>query len=115
MSLIDKIGQPAMVELCAEEAVELAEASTKFAHACLKLARKMRGENPTPKVMEEILANLNEECADVLYCINKLVEESNIISYESIDSVFMAKGNRAEERVNKIMEDNPYGAGIRLL
>lgn len=106
MNIFEKIGAPAMVDLCAEEAIELAEASTKFAHACLKLARKMRGENPTPKIMEEIVANLNEECADVLYCINKLVEESNIISYESIDSVFMAKGNRAEERIKKMMEDN---------
>lgn len=101
MNVIERIGVPAMAELCAEEAIELAEASTKLAHACLKLSRKMRGENPTPKAMDEIVASVNEECADVLYCINKLVEESGLITYESIDSVYINKTERAEKRIGK--------------
>ena len=39
--MIEKIGEPAMLEQLAEEAAELS-------HAALKLARIIRGENPTP-------------------------------------------------------------------
>ena len=35
--IIDAIGEPALLEQTAEEAIELA-------HACLKLARKLRAE-----------------------------------------------------------------------
>lgn len=38
--IIDIIGEPALLEQTAEEAIE-------FGHACQKLARKLRGENPT--------------------------------------------------------------------
>lgn len=41
MNLVNEIGVPAMLEQCAEECTELAQ-------ACLKLARKIRNENPTP-------------------------------------------------------------------
>lgn len=63
--LIEKIGEPATLELLAEECIELA-------HACLKLARVMRGENPTPKTEEECKAKVIEEVADVSICMEEL-------------------------------------------
>lgn len=61
MRLIDEIGEPAALELLAEECTELA-------HAALKLARIKRGENPTPTTEEEAIDNLIEEMADVGIC-----------------------------------------------
>lgn len=40
--IVDYIGKAALLEQTAEEASELSQ-------ACLKMARKIRGENPTPK------------------------------------------------------------------
>lgn len=88
------IGTPALLEQCAEECTELA-------HACLKMSRKMRNENPTPAAMNDILQNLNEEMADVMICMNAIVE-SGLISYESIDSEY----GRKEERLIKRLEKN---------
>lgn len=44
---------------------QLAEECCELAHACLKKARKLRGESPTPMEMEEIDANVSEEYTDV--------------------------------------------------
>ena len=44
---------------------QLAEECTELAQACLKKARKLRDENYTPKTMEEIDENLEEEFTDV--------------------------------------------------
>ena len=57
--MIDLIGKAAMLEMLAEESSELS-------HAALKLARKYRGENPTPKSEMECIDSLTEETADVL-------------------------------------------------
>ena len=45
-NIVDRIGLPATLEQTAEECAELA-------HACLKEARRMQGENPTPKTTHE--------------------------------------------------------------
>ena len=45
--IYEEVGEPAALELVAEEAAELAQ-------ACLKLSRILRGENPTP--VPEVLA-----------------------------------------------------------
>ena len=63
--LIEKIGEPAMLEALAEECSELTQAS-------LKLARYIRGENPTPKSIDDIIENFTEEIADVLICIDEI-------------------------------------------
>ena len=63
--MIEKIGRPAMLEQLAEEASELAQ-------ACLKLARKERGENPTPKSKAECERELIEEFTDVIECAREL-------------------------------------------
>ena len=65
MEIIKEIGMPAMLEQCAEECSELA-------HACLKLSRQIRDENPTPVDFEAAEANLLEEMADVYLCIHEL-------------------------------------------
>ena len=67
--LFDKIGEAAMLEQTAEECSELAQ-------ACLKMARKIRGENPTPKSAKEIADNLAEEVADVFICLQELKDRS---------------------------------------
>lgn len=60
-----RVGDPAMYEQLAEECVELA-------HACLKLARIRRGENPTPAKENEIKAAVDEELTDVILCASEL-------------------------------------------
>lgn len=63
--IVDRIGLPAMLEQTAEECAELA-------HACLKEARRLRGENPTPCTAEECKATIIEEMADVALCLDLL-------------------------------------------
>lgn len=93
MNVIDKIGVPALLEQTAEESVELA-------HACLKLARKIRGENPTPKTKEELCHNLNEEIADIRLCIDTMIDELvDVVSIVEIMNVTKYKDQRWKERL----------------
>lgn len=55
----------------------LAEECTELAKAALKKSRKLRGENPTPKTMEEIDTDIDEEIADVNACLFVLDRGSN--------------------------------------
>ena len=95
------IGVPALLEQTAEEASELAQ-------ACLKMSRKLRGENPTPKNMIQIRNELIEEIADVMNCLEQIVEYSDVInaggsiSHESIDSMRIYKMERWEQRLNTV-------------
>ena len=91
--LQEVIGTPAMLEQTAEECVELA-------HACLKLARYLRGENKVYKTKEEIYSNLSEEIADIYICIDELLE-AGVISQESIDSNIMTKLERMRKRLEE--------------
>lgn len=59
--IIDEIGMAATLEQLAEECTELAQAALKY-------ARKLRGNNPTPKTFEELEADLIEEFTDVTVC-----------------------------------------------
>lgn len=86
--LIEKIGTPAMLEQTAEECSELAQ-------ACLKMARYMRNENPTTKNGGELTANLEEEMADVLICIDELYES---FSKFNVDNWIEIKKSRLEDR-----------------
>lgn len=63
--MIEKIGTPAMLEQLAEEAAELSQAA-------LKLARVLRGENPTPVTEERAWKHLVEEYTDVYQCAAEL-------------------------------------------
>lgn len=89
--IVDYIGEAALLEQTAEEASELSQ-------ACLKMARKIRGENPTPKDTNDILENLNEEIADVILYCNELVDV-RIASYDDIGGMAMKKYKRWCERV----------------
>lgn len=59
--IIDEIGKAAALEQLAEECTELARAALKY-------SRKLRGNNPTPKTLEELEADLTEEFTDVTVC-----------------------------------------------
>ena len=63
-TIVDRIGLPATLEQTAEECAELA-------HACLKEARRLRGENPTPKTTPECWLAISEELTDVQICIER--------------------------------------------
>lgn len=91
MVIRDYIGTPALLEQFAEECSELAQASLKY-------ARKLRGENPTPKTKQEILNNLHEEIADIFVCLDELCP---LINYDIVYIKKRKKLNRWYERVKK--------------
>ena len=88
--LIEKIGKEQMLLQTAEECTEMAQ-------ACLKMARKMNGKNPTDKSFKTLQANLEEEMTDVLVCFEELydaecVEERNLTKWSDL------KKERIKER-----------------
>lgn len=85
------IGDAALLEQTAEECVELA-------HACLKMARIIRKENPTPAAYEEMMAKIEEETADVYICLEQL-EVAELLNYTGVDSMIMEKYERLVERL----------------
>lgn len=68
--MLKRIGRAAMYEQAAEEA-------TEYAKACLKMARIIRGENPTPVTVEEAQANIVEEWSDQVMCARQLCVHPN--------------------------------------
>ena len=91
--VVNVIGVEATLEQCAEECSELSQ-------ACLKMARKLRGDNPTPKTMEEINNDLHEEIADVLVCIDVLYN-AGVLSAEHIHSIVKIKSDRWLQRLDE--------------
>jgi NTP pyrophosphatase (non-canonical NTP hydrolase) len=71
---------------------QLAEEASELAHASLKLARILRGENPTPKAPKLAEEELREEIADVMVCLEvigntkykRLVTDTEKIQAEKI-------------------------------
>ncbi len=96
MDIYKKIGVPATLEQCAEECVE-------FAKACLKMARKLREENPTPAGLGEIMSNLHEEAADVIVCTEAVIE-SGVLSRELVENEMRHKRARWEQRLGQMEE-----------
>lgn len=88
--MLDRIGEPAMLE-------QLAEESTELAKAALKKARILWGENPTPKTLDEADYELDEEVTDVSLCLDELELTSNWITA-------VKKKKRFEERWEKKMK-----------
>ena len=78
-TIIDRIGKPALLEQTAEECTELA-------HACLKEARRLRGENPTPCTEEERKAAIMEEIADVSICLSALDDAGYTLSFAAVSA-----------------------------
>jgi len=91
--ILDAIDSPAALEQAAEECAELA-------HACLKYARALRGENPTPKTEPECIAAINEELADLALCINVL-DADGIIDEDAIERTMDEKEKRWKERLKE--------------
>lgn len=89
MDLIDMIGKPATLEQLAEECSELSQAA-------LKLARKYRGENPTPKPEALCRKALTEEIADVMTCIEQL---DKMVDWNEVDYIRHRKTARWMDRV----------------
>ena len=89
-SIVDRIGKPALLEQTAEECTELA-------HACLKEARRLRGENPTPCTAEECKAAIMEEMADVSLCLSALDDAGYTLSFAAVS----AKLDRWSQRLDE--------------
>lgn len=89
--MTDMLSKSALLEQCAEECAELGQ-------ACLKLARKCRNENPTPKSEDEILENLVEEIADVTLCNGLLIDKCQI-STKKIEEIAVKKMERWKGRL----------------
>ena len=64
--IVEAIGDPATFEQLAEECSELA-------HACLKMARVLRGENPTPVMPSDAQEAVIHEIADVALSIDTVM------------------------------------------
>ena len=92
-TIINTIGEPALLEQTAEEAIELA-------HACLKLARKLRAENPTPIKACDLHEAIMSEWADVDVCITEL---TRLLWWDDsfVSAVEDFKTNRWEARLNE--------------
>lgn len=72
--MVERIGEPAMLEQLAEECTELGKAA-------LKMARIERGENPTPVTCFKAACAIIEEYTDVVQCARELgvkVDEAQI-------------------------------------
>ena len=87
------IGRPALLEQTAEECTELAQ-------ICLKMARKLRGENFTPVAMPLLEYELHEEAADVINCIDTL-HSDGILDYDRISAIAAGKMDRWSERIER--------------
>lgn len=93
MDIKEEIGLCALLEQTAEECAELSQAA-------LKLARKMRGDNPTPATIDEIHSKLTEEFADVRVCMDELLK-SNVVSYPEVTAVAEKKLARWQKRIQE--------------
>lgn len=89
--MIETIGVPAMLEQLAEECSELSQAA-------LKLARKYRGENPTPCSEMGCIDRLTEELADVEVCMNQL---HGLIDHERVTAIKSQKITRWKIRLEE--------------
>lgn len=92
-ALAEVIGDSATLEEMAEECNELA-------HACLKLARYLRGENPVNgKTKEEMIDNLHEEIADAYVSLREVRKIPGLVDNEKIGDTIDFKRKRMYERL----------------
>lgn len=90
-----KLGRAAVLEQLAEEAAEVAQAA-------LKMARIIRGENPTPKTACEAAEALEEEMADVIVCMRVLATGSIVIDVENVEKIAEIKMKRWLDRLENM-------------
>lgn len=96
-TIVDHIGVPALLEQTAEECCELA-------HACLKMARKLRDENPTPRQIEDIRDDLAEEMADVNVCLSQIIFTTELTNPREMNKLEFEKSKRWFERLDIRMD-----------
>lgn len=99
MYIRQQLSEEARYEQLAEEAAELAQAA-------LKVARIMRGENPTPMSIEEARKNLVEEYSDVTVA-------ANVLNLCTDSDVMVEKMERWKNRIPKVTvaineKESPY-------
>ena len=99
-TIVDRIGKPALLEQTAEECTELA-------HACLKEARRLRGENPTPKTTPECWLAISEELADLQLCMELLEGAGYGQDPVAAADQRAAKLLRWRDRLDKAAEEAP--------
>lgn len=99
-TIIERIGKPALLEQTAEECAELA-------HACLKEARRLRGENPTPKTTPECWLAISEELADLQLCMELLEGAGYGQDPVAAADQRAAKLLRWRDRLDKAAEEDP--------
>lgn len=101
-TIVERIGEPAFLEQLAEECSELSQAA-------LKLARKMRDENPTPKTYKECIDSLQEEMADVLLCIDEYMneQESDFVVW-----TYEIKKRKLKRWKQRLEEAGAYSIGV---
>lgn len=97
-SILKEIGEEAVLEQIAEEAAELAQAA-------LKMARKKRGINPTPKTEDECLRGLLEEMADLEVALTEWLSNMPVGYIAQVNSMMEYKAERWEARVFETAEN----------
>lgn len=91
--LVDKIGVPALLELMAEEATELA-------FACLKLSRYMRDENPVVgRDGADLYSALDEEVADVYVTLREVRKANDLVNNDKVAEIIDQKRKRMNKRL----------------
>lgn len=105
-TLSDFISPAAMLEQVAEEGSELAQAA-------LKMSRFIRDENPLSddKTEKLLLANLEEEVADLLVCFNEL-QKLGYVDKMSVDRIMTYKESRVRQRFRERKEQRKLAKQI---
>ena len=80
---------------------QLAEEASELARTALKLRRVLDGTNPEPKSVEECLENIQEEMADIFFCLTmfgKSAERDRILIYNRYMEKIVKIENEKEAR-----------------
>lgn len=80
---------------------QLAEECSELAQAALKLRRTTIKTNPTPQTYDIAFANLAEETADVLACLDLIFDNDEEIKRD-IEQLKLCKLKRWADRVSKL-------------
>lgn len=80
---------------------QLAEECSELAQAALKLRRTTIKTNPTPQTYDIAFANLAEETADVLACLD-LIFDNEEETKRAIEQLKLLKLKRWADRVSKL-------------
>ena len=87
-TIVERIGEPAFFE--------------QLAQAALKTARKYRGENPTPKTIDECYDALQEEIADVMLCVSEYLDCKGPDYLNCVMRMQLKKHERWERRLKEV-------------